>query len=361
MNLTAKYQANYMPGFDCRMTTYRNNLAVYDCALSNGMILGLSGCLSLIYGHPGKNRIPFYTLVGITDQTLEGLASVFDTYLTRGQMELHDPKVLGYIKEYLNKDTVVNVAINRPYLNHLRAGKSKEDFSIHPTNIGFHYVSITAVEGDQITFFETDYSKPLTYDFETFKELWFYDQVHGRDTVDPHQKCNGKYYTINKPGIAAHKSKPTLVYSISKVVKSFTAVKEDYDHGLKALNDFFDQMQRWHLNADKHQMISSVFFLKILEHNLSGGGFGRRLYSSFLAETAQHLNNEELQDIARDFRATAKLWSNCVKALSSPQTIQSITQGKPDELKHIIREFRNDIINAEKQQFERLNAWIDSQ
>ncbi len=361
MNLTQKYQANYMPGFDCRMTTYRNNLAVYDCALSNGMILGLSGCLSLIYGHPGKNRIPFYTLVGITDQTLEGLASVFDTYMIRGQMELDDPDILKKIKENLEKDVVVNVAINRPYLNHLRAGKAKEDFSIHPTNIGFHYVSITAVEGDQVTFFETDYAQPLTYDFETFKELWFYDEVFGRATMDPHQKCNGKYYTIFKPGIAAHDSKASLVYSINKVVQSFKAVKEGYDHGLQGLQDFFTEMEQWHQNPDKHQLISSVYFLKILEYNLSGGGFGRRLYSSFLAEVAQKLDDAELKDIAIDFRDTAKLWSRCVKELTNPLTIKSIAQSDPTVLQDIISTNKTGIINAERQQFERLGAWIDSQ
>ncbi|MEP2936690.1 MAG: DUF4872 domain-containing protein [Gilvibacter sp.] len=361
MNLTQKYKENYMPGFDCRMTTYRNNLAVYDCALSNGMVLGLSGCLSLVYGHPEKSRIPFYTLVGITDQTLEGLASVFDTYLIRGEMELDDAQILEKIKDNLQKGVVVNAAINRPFLNHLRAGNTAEDFTIHPTNIGFHYVSITAVEDGKITFFETDYSEPLTYDFEVFKELWFYDQIHGRATMDPHQKCNGKYYTIFKPGIQAQHSKPTLMYCINKVVKSFYAVKNDYDHGLTGLEDFFDQMQQWHQNPDKHQLISSVYFLKILERNLSGGGFGRRLYSSFLAEVAQLFNDKTLQDIAIDFRETSKLWASCIKALGSPLTIKGIAQSDPDTLQQIITDYKTKIIHAEKQQFERLGAWIETQ
>ncbi|HVW61046.1 MAG TPA: hypothetical protein VHC48_13445, partial [Puia sp.] len=69
MTLTETYKKNYLPGFDCRMTTFRNNLAFYGNNLSNGMILGLSGCLSFIYATPSENRIPYYTILGVTDQT----------------------------------------------------------------------------------------------------------------------------------------------------------------------------------------------------------------------------------------------------------------------------------------------------
>ncbi len=176
MTLTEKYKVNYLPGFDCRMTTFRNNLAYYGHVLSNGMILGLSGCLSFIYGTPEKNRIPFFTAVGITDQTLEGLSTVFDSYISRGRYHIDDKNILESLKEKLAKNILINVAINRPLLSHLRMGKGKDDFTVDPLNIGFHYVTITEVNDNNITFFETDYREPLTYDFGTFKELWFFDK-----------------------------------------------------------------------------------------------------------------------------------------------------------------------------------------
>src|SRR6266404_3441231 len=179
MTTTETYAQGYLSGFDCRMTTFRNNLAFYGYKLSNGMILGLSGCLSFIYATPQENRIPYYTILGVTDQTLEGLASVFGTYMTRGEYTFQPASIKEFLVTNLKKNVLINAAINRPLLNHIRQGKEMRDFVVHPTNVGFHFVTITDVEDETITFFETDYAHPLKCDIETFAHLWFYDTIRG--------------------------------------------------------------------------------------------------------------------------------------------------------------------------------------
>jgi len=362
MILTEKYKANYLAGFDCRMATFRNNMAFYGHTLSNGMVLGMSGCLSFIYGTPEKNRIPYYTAVGITDQTLEGLSSIFDTYIIREKFDFENKKnILTTLKKNLTNNVLVNAAINRPFLNHLRTGKKKSDFKIEPSNIGFHYVTITEIKGNSITFFETDYRKPLTYDFDTFIELWFFDKVHKRKIVDPHQMCDGKYYTILPPTIKANQDKFCILFAINKVATSFlVSEKEHYYHGIKGIKIFFEEVQNWNELTDKDTLINSIFFLRILEKNLSGGGFGRKLYSFFLSEAASVLADDNLKSIAIEFRNTSKLWANFIAKITTVENIENIAKNDFTVFKKTAKSYANKIISAEQKQFEKLKKWVDA-
>lgn len=359
MTLTERYRQNYLPGFDCRMTTFRNNLAFYGYVLSNGMTLGLSGCLSFIYAAPAANRIPFYTIVGITDQTLEGLSVVFDTYLTRGECVLEPEGITDFLENNLRNNILINAAINRPLLNHIRQGGTYSDFVVQPTNVGFHFITITGFEADIVTFFETDDARPLEVDLETFLHLWFFDSIHGRSVFDANQSCNGKYYTIMHPGIAAQTNKHALIFSMDKVAGSYFAVTKNYSHGINGLKEFFCSMQSWDAGmTDKGCLINSLFFMKILELNLSGGGFGRRLYSSFLAESAALLHDNSLKSVAMEFRKTAKLWSYFINEICADAIISGIMENDFSGLKSLVSRYAGDIVNAENSQFENLKEWI---
>ncbi|MCJ7934770.1 MAG: BtrH N-terminal domain-containing protein [Chryseobacterium sp.] len=358
MMVTELYKRNYLPGFDCRMATFRNNLAYYGYNFSNGMMLGLSGCLSFIYSKPEGNRIPYYTILGITDQTLEGLSSVFDSYLIYGNCSFDRSDVLTLLKTNLEKNIVINAAINRPLLNHIRKGNDLKYFVFNSSYTGFHFVTITGLKDDKITFFETDYSKPLEYDVDTFINLWFYDTIHNRASYDSSQACNGKYYTIHPPKFDPHKNKNALLFLIEKVTNNFFTEGKYYHNGVQALHDFFEDITTWRHSADKNCAINSIFYIKILEMNLSGGGFGRRLYSSFLAEVAEIIDDNTLKSIAREFKETSKLWTSFINAISSPETINSLMSGQLDLFESLAEAHSTAIITAETNQFTHLNNWI---
>ena len=341
------------------MTTFRNNLAFYGSNLSNGMILGLSGCLTFIYATPAENRIPYYTILGITDQTLEGLTSVFGTYLTRGEYTFQPESIKEFLTSNLEKNIVVNAAINRPLLNHIRQGGEMRDFVVHPTNVGFHFVTITGVEDEMITFFETDYEHPLKCDIETFAHLWFYDNIHGRAIYDSNQMCNGKYYTIQYPSIDAHNKKNMLLYSIDKVTTSYFFGDDQVRHGLRGIENFFFEIQNWDTSIDKQCLVNSIFFMKILEMNLSGGGFGRKLYSFFLGETSTLLEDDKLRSIAAEFRSTGRLWSDFINRICSRNVIQNIMDGELAPLQALAQSYSKEIVQAETRQFERLKDWVE--
>lgn len=360
MTVTEIYQKNHLSGFDCRMTTFRNNLAYYGCSLSNGMILGMSGCLTFVYSNLKNNRIPFYTVTGITDQTLEGLSSVFDTYITRGQYSYGDKDIIESLKQKLEKHSLINVAINRPFLEHIRSGKEKSNYIVEFSNIGFHYVTITAIKGRMVTFFETDYGHPLEYDFDTFMELWFFDDIHKRLIIDPPQRCNGQFYTILPPNVIANKDKKTILHSINKVVVSFFSDKGSIYHGSKGIDTFFNEIYHWNTDSKEESIFSSIQFMRILEKYLSGGGFGRRLYSYFLSEVSTEWKDYDLKAIAMEFRDTSKLWSEFIAKISDVNTLGNLLEYDFNQFLKIVDEYSDRIICSEKKQFENLRNWIDS-
>lgn len=358
-SLTDKFKSTYMGGFDCRLSTYRNNLAFYGTPISNGMTLGLSGSLTFIYSDPKNNRIPFYTVLGITDQSLEGLSTIFDSYLERGLFDINDNQKFEFIKERLANNILVNVAINRPYLNHIQSGKNKLDFKIDPYNVGFHYVTITEIDTNKnITFFETDFGQPITLDSQTFCELWFFDKMFTRSVYDRNQLCNGIYYTITPPNIDAWTNGKCIRFVTEKITKNFHSSSQLMKQGLNAVNLFFADLNQWKNSGfNSYTLITSLIFMKIFEKKLSGGGFGRRLYSYFLSEVSGLINQRELKPIALLYKETSKLWSNFVTELNHNSVISEIENNEFRLFETTIQKYASSIIEAESKQIEYLNNW----
>ncbi len=361
MTLTEKYQSKYLPGFDCRMTTFRNTLAcTYGHRLSNGMIVGLSGCLTLVYGKPKTSRLPFYTLAGLSDQSLEGLSTVFGTYLTHSNFELDDEDLVKKIQEHLYKGNVVNVAINRPLLMHLTSGKDLSSYEYENSNVGFHYVSITEIDDHQVTFFETDRANPMRMDFDLFKRCWFFDDFYDRKYSDPFQKCNGQYYVLQGSCIKAHENENSLRFAIDKVVQSYFLENNGFSAGITALNEFFQGILEWEQNDDLELLLDSMELIYILESFLSGGGFGRGLYSFFLAETSRVLNDTSLKNIAFDFKETSKLWTKFIREVCDYDIKDAMREKDFGPFNSVTHKHAEKLIRAETEQFRKLEDWLNT-
>lgn len=360
MTLTEKYKANYLPGFDCRMTTFRNNLAYYGLNISHGMILGMSGCLSSINYSKVENRFPNFTVKGVMSQTLEELSSVFDTNLTSAKFAKEDRNIWNTIKEMLNNNILVNAAINGKFLQHIRSRNNKEKFVIDSSDSSFHFVTITGLNNNTVTFFETDFGKPLTYDTSTFLELWFFDEINKTHGSNQLERCEGKYYTISAPKQAANSSKVAILLAIKKVTENFFYSKLHLEYGSRGAKKLFEEIVNWKTISDPKGLASSVLFMKILERYFSGGGFGRRLYSLFLNEASIELADVDLKQIAIEFRETSNLWMLFVKEFSSMSVISKITKNDFLLFDQIVDKYSGLLVFAEQQQFINLKDWIQS-
>ena len=359
MSLTEQFKKKYIPGFDCRLSTFRNSLACNNIILTNSMMLGLSGALIFCFndGH-FLSRVPFFVVSGISDQTIEKISSSLNIYLFRGRM-LNIENAIEQIPRYLSKNIPLNIAINRYALFEITGRKNNKDrFNI---NMGFHYVTLTDFDKkeDKFTIFETDSSIPIILNRDQLEYIWFYDILNQRKGIDPFQLCDGQWYSF----LCKDSSKRQLIKGcfdgIENVLINFYKSPVDSVLGINALHNFKTKMHFWKDQIDDIKYFcDSISFMSVMESGLSGGGFGRKLFSYFLNEFSVLIGNDELKIISYEFTNQAKHWSILTKKLANCISFDKQYEIDMNKLKSIIDQDLDSIIDSEIRCMQLLNKWM---
>src|SRR5690606_24640968 len=102
---------NWKNGIDCRIAAFRNSLACENVLLSNPMALGISGSYVFCFNDGRRNvRSPYFAIVGMTDQSLEGLATRLNCYLIKGRAT-EEGDIAKQLKDYFNQGLPVHIGI----------------------------------------------------------------------------------------------------------------------------------------------------------------------------------------------------------------------------------------------------------
>lgn len=355
----ARFARNYMPGFDCRLATFRNTLAFHGHALSNGMVLGLSGTLCFVYSDGVADRLRRPTLAGLSDQGLEGLATALGCYLYRGKLDVGDDFEAA-VGAYLADDLPLSVALYRPGLRARMSGQTLPPRAA--TDVGFHYVTLTAHDARAHTFtlFETDSSRPFTLPCAELHALWFRDRLDPRPRRDPLQPCDGYWYTFRAP----RQIRPLLAAGARQALRRVAHHFHDgYSErvGARALERFSADVrtwpERWEPGGD---IDGALLLLRVLEGPLTGGGFGRKLYACFLAEAAELLGAPALRTLGAQFRGTADGWKAFVAELGAARR-RDTPDGVRAGLREAVLRHADALIERERRQMDALAAWCDAE
>jgi hypothetical protein len=361
MSLTTKFKSSYLKGFDCRLSTFRNNLACNGIVLSNAMTLGLSGSLIFCCNNGTFQRLPITIIAGISDQSLEGLSSRINCYLFHSVFDVNDDW-LAEIQKYLAYNVPVNVAINRVRLQEILNSNGSGNPQL--MNMGFHFITITDYNQEKkvFTIFETDSSDEIHLSPEELKEIWFYDVFHQRKTRDLLQSCNGQWYGIITGEFNDEVLIPNSINAIQKVLLNFYNSPHKDLIGEKALNLFFEEVNTWYLPARDPRMFShNIKFLNLMNNNLSGGGMGRKLYSYFLNELSAKMMDEDLKQVSRLFLYSSKLWKEFISQLNGAIEIENNNFNIDYNLiKNLVHAYANEIVKAEINQMYQLKEWTKS-
>ena len=313
MEITKKFKKKYVPGFDCRLSTFRNSLASSNVSLSNSMILGLSGSLIFCF-NDGKiySRLPFFVVAGINDQSLEALAFNLNIYLLRGRMyNIEDAKV--QIRKFLSMDIPLNIAINRGAL------QGFFDSSSGQINMGHHYITLTNYDEEQelFTIFETDSAQEIYITENQLETIWFYDLKHKREDIDPFQMCDGQWYSFFcNETITTNELIDSCYHAIYKVMLNFFNSPINTIYGISALRNFQNTVHSWGSNLNRmDELREFIHVMSAMESGMSGGGFGRKLYGYFLNEFSSMIDDKNLKNISQDFIKLGKLWRSFMQHL----------------------------------------------
>lgn len=362
MSLTDKFKSNYLRGFDCRLSTFRNSLACNDIVISNAMALGLSG--SLIFCCNNGNtfkKLEIALVAGVSDQSLEGLAARTNSYIFNSVFDINDDWKFE-IETYLSQNIPVNVAINRVRLQQIC--KDHEFNNPFFVNMGFHFVTITNYDRkrDVFTLFETDSAMEILLSSDDLKEIWFYDVMNPRQNRDLLQSCNGQWYAILVGKADEEFLISGALHAIHKVICNFYNAPHNKIMGINALQTFESAAHSWYSPNNNPELIGqTIRLLSLISNNLTGGGMGRKLYSYFLNELSSKLQNEALKEVSFIFKKTSALWTAFVTQLN-----QSIDYRNGSHhidfsvIKNAVDDYVHEIVAAEKNQMKMLNEWYRS-
>ncbi len=358
MRLTDKYLQNYTPGTDCRITTFRNALAVHDIKFSNNMLLGISGCL--IFGYnDGEffSRVPYDIVLGISDQILEGLSSRLNVYLLKGRM-INIDNAITVIENYLSQGIPINIAVNRDEL--LRIVHNHHEHSIF--NAGHHYVTITSYNKsiDEFTLIDPGFSKKIIINKKQLEYIWFYDLFNLRDDIDPFQLCDGQWFSV-WPNKKTEQGEiiSSCFSGINKVLKNYFESPIPSLLGLNALFNLNTKLKDYveKIDASTNDGIIKFIICLTIMNKVSGGGLGRKMYSYFLRELSETIDNKELFEISLNFTDLGILWTSFIKGLESG--IVSIETSELDNIKisDCIKTTLAEVIKSEISCMENLDKW----
>lgn len=349
MTITEKFKKRYIPGFDCRLSTFRNCLALNDIVLSNSMVLGLAGTLIFCF-NDGKiySRLPHFVIAGINDQSLEGLAFNLNIYLLRGRMlNINDVRIkLG---ELLNHSPV-NIAINRQRLHEIRGIENNQ------INMGFHFVTVTNYDlsSGEVTVFETDFTQPIIITEKQLEEIWFSDLLQSRDVVDPLQLVDGQWYSFFCSNQFSRENViKASIRGIEKVIANFFASPVDFIIGRNALINF----KRYFLSLSEDDLSDrtvkqSLLLFLAMESGMSGGGLGRKIYSYFLSELGTLLGDLKLKAIATKFKDQGNQWRVFAGQLSMG--------GNVSDQRNFIHAYIDRLVEGELECMNELKLWLEN-
>lgn len=312
IEITSSLKKKYVPGFDCRLATFRNTLAVQNVTLSNSMMLGIAGSLIFCFNdNKYYSRLSEFVVAGISDQSLEYLTSHLNLYLFKGRMyDIATAEV--ELNKYLSMGLPVNIAINRKILQEYCGQQTGQ------INMGYHYVTITAYDEEQgcFTLFETDSPHPIRVTKEQLNHIWFSDLIRKREDIDPFQLCDGQWYTFKCKQIRRQDLAKVSLLGISKVINNFFTSPISEIFGIEALQKFCDTVSGWEHPEDIELLKRSLSVLNAMESGMSGGGLGRKLFGYFLSELSEIMRDQEIKLISIEYTELAVLWKSLVRMLN---------------------------------------------
>jgi hypothetical protein len=349
MTLTSKFKKKYIPGFDCRLSTFRNTLATNDIILTNSMTLGLAGTLIFCF-NDGKvySRIPAFVVTGINDQSLEGLAFNLNIYLLKGRMCNMD-NAKAQISTYLSMGIPLNIAINRGELQKILR------IDTNQINMGHHYVTITEYDQKENKFiiFETDTAKEIQLTESELENIWFYDIKQTRQNIDPLQLCDGTWYSFFSKELSREELIQACYRGINKVLMNFFNSPFEEGYGFPALYNFSKTVHS--LRNDFHKIPhinDSIMVMKAMESGMTGGGFGRKLYSYFLSELSGYIKDTELKGISYDFLELSVKWKGFVASFTE-------NEDKNEEYFESLENKIDEIVELEISIMNKLKNWYE--
>ena len=299
VNPTLKRVDNFIhkPGVHCESSALRDIFEFYGFKFSEPMIFGLGSGLGFIYWH--SKQMPYPFLGGRGRDLHENLCSNLGVSV---KVNRTSSKTRAYeaLKDLISNDIPVMIHVDMPYLKYLGLPEQ--------AHFGAHVVVIAGIDEDKSIVYIAD-TAFKSLQTATLKEL----EDARSSTFKPFPPEN-KWFTFEFPDKLTQID-TAIKSAITKTAKSmlYPPIK---NLGVKGINYFANEIVKWpKLFPPENALFRQLYEVNyvMMEENGTGGGLFRYLYSRFLKEAGEILNNKKLADLAQRYHQIGQKWTTIAK------------------------------------------------
>jgi len=306
-------------GVHCESSALRDIFEFYGFKFSEPMIFGLGSGLGFIYWHSkrgDKVLQPTYPFVGGRARDLyKNLCSNLGVSVKVNKTS-SKKRAYGALKDLVTEDIPVMINVDMPPLRYLGLPEQ--------AHFGSHCVVVAGLdeENDIVYIADTMFKDLQT---ATLKEL----EEARSSTFKPFPPEN-KWFTFEFP------TKLTPIETAVRNATNRTVQTMLYppirNLGIEGICHFASEILRWPKLFPPEDPLFRQFYevnYVMMEEDGTGGGLFRYLYSRFLKEAGELLNNEELADLGQRYNQIGQKWTTIAKLIrETPQSATKVHEAR---------------------------------
>jgi len=286
-------------GVHCESSALRDIFEFYGFKFSEPMIFGLGSGLSFVYWR--SKQLPYPFVGGRARDLCKNLCSNLGV-VVKVNKTLSRKKAYETLREMITRDVPVMISVDMPQLKYLGLPEHAH-FGGHcvvvaglDEEIGVAYVADTMFQGLQTA---------------TLKEL----EEARSSTFKPFPPQN-QWLTFEFP----NKLTLTEVAIKNAIIKTAKAMLYPpiKNLGVKGISLFASEIVKWpKLFPPENESFRQLYEVSyiMMEEDGTGGGLFRYLYSRFLKEAGELLNNKALTDLSQRYYQIGQKWTTIAKLL----------------------------------------------
>jgi len=306
-------------GVHCESSALRDIFEFYGFKFSEPMIFGLGSGLGFVYWHSKRGDmvlLPAYPFVGGRARDLyKNLCSNLGVSV---KVNKTSSKKRAYqtLKDLISKDIPVMITVDMPQLKYLGLPEQ--------AHFGGHCVVIAGLDEDKGIAYIADTM------FEGLQTATLRELEEARSSTFKPFPPENKWVTLEFPS----KLRPIEV-AIRKAINK-TAWSMLYPSiknlGVKGINHFASEIVKWpKLFSPENESLRQLYEMSyiMMEEDGTGGGLFRYLYSRFLKEAGELLNNKELINLSQRYHQIGLKWTTIAKLIrETPKNAANVHEAR---------------------------------
>jgi len=303
----------HRPGVHCESSSLRDIFEFYGFKFSEPMIFGLGCGLGFVYWH--SKQMP-YPLGGGRGRDLYKKLCFNLGVSVKVNRTSSKTRAYGTLKDLVNENIPVMIHVDMPYLKYLGLPEQ--------AHFGAHVIVIAGIDEEKgiVYIADTMYEGLQT---ATLKEL-----EEARSSTFKPFPPESRWFTFKFPERLTQ-VEVAIKKAVVQIAKSmlYPPIK---NLGVKGINHFASEIVKWPKlfppeNAAFRQLYEVNYVM--MEEDGTGGGLFRYLYSRFLKEAGEILNNEKLTDIGQRYHEIGEKWTTIAKLVrETPKNVTNVHEAR---------------------------------